>query len=367
MEYVRTLDVFNKLQKNILNGVKTPHRISHPVLRRTDTGYALAVFVFFYDSNHIESGVLPRPTKWALADLETGDIIAKYECKEHDFSLASYEELYNVRSNIKDATPEYYEKAFSLLDKVRSELIEIKKLNLEDYDLYLSMITQKIPDEYQRFFFDLSNIERSKVGEPKSGDFDDGETKPAGKENNIADKSLGFDDQSFVSRLDGIQKQIETLQACFNEKIMEDQHKNDLFDKLHKELTEFQNGLLDKVINSMAIDIIQVIDATKKNIDVYEKKEINEENYKRLIRCLKGVTEDLGDVLYRQGIESYSVPGSEIDAKRQKIIEVVGTDNEILNNTIAARTANGFEKEGKVIRPERIKIFKYESDKTKKV
>jgi len=190
-----------------------------------------------------------------------------------------------------------------------------------------------------------------------------------GNENlNVDDKSLDFDDQALLKKqLDNIQSQVQTLQIYFNEKIMEDQHKNTLFDNLHKRLTEYQNGLTDKVINSMAMDVIQLIDAIKKNIDVYEKKETNEENYKKLLGCLKGVTEDLSDILYRQSIESYSVPGSEVDAKRQKIIQIVGTDNEALNNTVAMRTADGFEKEGKVIRPERIKIYKYDVEIFKKV
>lgn len=64
------------------------------------------------------------------------------------------------------------------------------------------------------------------------------------------------------------------------------------------------------------------------------------------------------DILYRQNIESYQVDGEEVDVKRQKIIRIVETDDRSRDNLIAERVAEGYEKEGKVIRPERIKIYK---------
>jgi hypothetical protein len=161
MAYIKTSDVFNGLQKNIMGGAKTPHGMSLPILRRTEEGYALAVFVFFFNAEEVGSGVLRRPAKWALADLETGEMIAEYNCSEHDFSSAPFEKLYNVSpmSITRPPISDYCEKEFGLLDKVRSELIETGKLNTADYDLYLNMITQKIPEEYQRFFFELGNME----------------------------------------------------------------------------------------------------------------------------------------------------------------------------------------------------------------
>ena len=47
--------------------------------------------------------------------------------------------------------------------------------------------------------------------------------------------------------------------------------------------------------------------------------------------------------------------------RKQKIIQVVETEEQSKDNLIAARMADGYEKDGKVIRPERIKIFKYHS------
>lgn len=169
------------------------------------------------------------------------------------------------------------------------------------------------------------------------------------------EEKIGDEDNS----MNAVIEKLEQLQKSFDDKIAEDEHKNKLFDNMHKELTAYQNGAFDKVINAMAMDIIQLVDSIKKSAKIYEKKEPIEENYKKLLRIVKGLGQDLEDILYRQSIEPYSVSGKEVDVKRQKIIQIIDTEDQSKDNTIATRTAVGYEKEGKILRPERIKIYKY--------
>ena len=170
---------------------------------------------------------------------------------------------------------------------------------------------------------------------------------------------------ALLEKLDAVQQALATLQQSFDDKIAEDAHKNGLFDNMHRELVRYQNGVLDKIVDTIALDIIQLVDSTKGHVRVYEKKEPTEENYKKLLRIVKGIAEDLEDILYRQNIESYRVPGHEVDTRHQKIIQTVPTDDKSKDNLIAVRAADGYEKGDKVLRPERIKIFKYEAPATK--
>lgn len=166
---------------------------------------------------------------------------------------------------------------------------------------------------------------------------------------------------ALLEKLDAVQQALATLQQSFDDKIAEDAHKNGLFDNMHRELVRYQNGALDKIVDTIALDIIQLVDTTKGHVRVYNKKEPTEENYKKLLRIVKGIAEDLEDILYRQNIESYRVPGHEVDTRRQKIIQTVPTDDKSKDNLVAVRVADGYEKGDKVLRPERIKIFKYEA------
>lgn len=167
---------------------------------------------------------------------------------------------------------------------------------------------------------------------------------------------------ALLEKLDAVQQALATLQQSFDDKNAEDTHKNGLFDNMHRELVRYQNGALDKIVDTIALDIIQLVDSTKGHVRVYEKKEPTEENYKKLLRIVKGIAEDLEDILYRQNIESYRVAGHEVDVRRQKIIQTIPTDDKARDNLVAVRVADGYTEGDKILRPERIKIFKYEEN-----
>ena len=180
-----------------------------------------------------------------------------------------------------------------------------------------------------------------------------------GHENSDGENAKNHDDAVLSEKLDLVLKLLSNLQECFDEKIETDRHKNVLFDNMHRELTNYRNGILEKNIDTMAVDIIQLTDSVYRYIHSYENAEPNKNNYSALLSVVKGISEDLRDILYRQNIEPYSVLGDDVDIRRQKIIQTVETDDESQDNKIAVRLAEGYEKSGKIVRPERIKIFKY--------
>ena len=155
----------SSIQRIILDGTKTPHRTSYPVIYKENDRYYLAVFVFFFTADDIRTGQVDRPTMWAIADIETGEIIERQYTKEKEFSNASYDikydirsdNEYDIRSNDKyDISEEYYEKAFSILDSVREKIITEGVFDKTEYAKYMDMILVNIPEEYKRFYVDLS-------------------------------------------------------------------------------------------------------------------------------------------------------------------------------------------------------------------
>ena len=165
--------------------------------------------------------------------------------------------------------------------------------------------------------------------------------------------------ETVKSQLEQLLTAVGTLQEQFNDKIEVDAHKNALFDKMHEELVRYRNGILDRLVEAMALDIIQLVDFTKHFLRVYEEEEVSEDSYKRLLGIVSGIAKQLNDILYRQSIEPYRTTGEEVNVRRQKILQTVATDEQAKNNLVAERVADGYEKDGKVIRPEQIKIYKY--------
>ena len=150
-------EINSKIQKNILNGSKIPHGVSRPLIYKEEDKYYLAVFVFFYTKEEFLMCSISRPTMWAILDIENGDIIEKYETSEKDFSNASYDIKYNISPDKEyNTSAEYYDKAFSILDSVREELIEKNRFNEDKYKEYFKMVLDNITESYKRFFKELS-------------------------------------------------------------------------------------------------------------------------------------------------------------------------------------------------------------------
>lgn len=114
-----------------------PHNTSYPVIYNEGGKYYLAVFTFFYSREDIEAGSVERPSMWAMADIETGEIIKEYETKIKEFSDAPYDVKYNIRSDVQyDTSKEYYDKAFVILDSVRARIINDGKFYKEEYQCF---------------------------------------------------------------------------------------------------------------------------------------------------------------------------------------------------------------------------------------
>lgn len=143
---------------NILNNQKTPHANSVPVLRMENDKLYLATFTFFYNADELRSGMVRRPSLWALFDIETGNLIEKYYTPENDFSNYEYDKLYNISFN-KKLHNDYYHSLNFLLDIIRQEYILNKTINEKLYNQYLEKILDTTPEEYQIFYKDLSKLE----------------------------------------------------------------------------------------------------------------------------------------------------------------------------------------------------------------
>lgn len=116
-----------------------------------------------------------------------------------------------------------------------------------------------------------------------------------------------------------------------------------------------------KEFDEMCLDLIQFAEGIRKTAAVYDGREFSEANYRKLLRITKGLYQDIQDVLYRNGVEPYSIEGDEVNARRQTIIDTVPTEDEEKNNRIAERTADGYQKDdGTILRKERVKIFRYQ-------
>jgi hypothetical protein len=156
MKDIRT--IIRELGRVILDGAKVPHTLSNPVMRKENGKWYIAFFITFYNKWNWDKLKMPRPLYWALVDVETGELIKRYDCGEKDFSSASFDELIDISDyNQERRSREYEDDFFRKFDNLRNACI-LNDDNIDRlYGLYLGKLLEVIPENYQKIYFELIN------------------------------------------------------------------------------------------------------------------------------------------------------------------------------------------------------------------
>jgi molecular chaperone GrpE len=160
-------------------------------------------------------------------------------------------------------------------------------------------------------------------------------------------KGLG---EQLTRRLDSLQAILERAQRA-------EASRERVVDRLHAELQEYKQDLLLKVQRPIFIDLIQLHDDIGKMIEARAPDESEPERAAALRGILESIQTAIEDILYRQGVEPFSVEGVAFDPRRQRAVSTVASDDPGRNKTIAARLRKGFQSGEKLIRPEIVSVY----------
>lgn len=143
-------EICRQARSRALEGRMIPGEISWPVLRQVGGKWHLAFFFYTYSREDLEAGEISRPEGWLLADLENGGITARYDCREKDFSTASWQEKYSVAGGGAQSGD-----ALALLDGVRREIAATGEVPMAAYRQYLEQVLAAVPPAYHGFYREL--------------------------------------------------------------------------------------------------------------------------------------------------------------------------------------------------------------------
>lgn len=147
------------LNRKALGGAKIPHSVSNPVLRVVDNSLYIAAFVYTYNRENLQQNKMPRPVRWIISDINSGDIIKEFDCREDDYTDASFGELYDLNDpGVKRPTKEDFVEIYALFDSVRTDYVEKGVRDTETYKKYFDKILEITPSSYRKFYIDLSNF-----------------------------------------------------------------------------------------------------------------------------------------------------------------------------------------------------------------
>lgn len=163
--------------------------------------------------------------------------------------------------------------------------------------------------------------------------------------------------------MDKINQSIQEVKEEFDSKVKYDKHKDKIIDELHEELQEYKDDIIHKLLRPVITDIIYTIDNNNKTVQALKEKDISEIDPQKLIGIIEGQSEDLEDILYRQGVEEFTYVMPEFDPKKQKIIKTIETDDKEKDRTIVRSVKKGYMFENRVIRHELVEVFVYSGGK----
>lgn len=184
------------------------------------------------------------------------------------------------------------------------------------------------------------------------------------EKNNIMEDNVVMDtSEDILKEIKNFKQGIEELKEEFESKVKYDKHKDKIIDELHAELQQYKDDLIHKLIRPIITDIIYTIDNNNKTIEAFRKKEVNELDTNKLISVVEGLSEDLEDILYRQGVEEFTYVVPKFDPKRQKIVKTIETDEKEKDRIVYRSVKKGYMLEDRVIRHELVEVYVYKEHK----
>ncbi len=168
--------------------------------------------------------------------------------------------------------------------------------------------------------------------------------------------------EAIMGKVNDLQETLNRLDKDFQGKLKYDQHKEQIIDTLHGELQDHRNDFLKKIRVPIIMDIIHVMDDLRKIIRHYREPDTPEVSAEKFLGMFDTFYDDLEEILYRQMVEPFSESDAEFNPSRQKATRTVATDDKSRDKTVARSLRDGFDWEGKVLRPELVEVNVYKEN-----
>ncbi len=185
------------------------------------------------------------------------------------------------------------------------------------------------------------------------------QTKGSDDEAEANNQQEAFEAGAGSQQITELASKLDALTELFKSKIETDEYKNHLFDEMHRQLAKYQDDALKSVIEPFISELITLLE----NVRQYEKftpEEATPENYAKLRKRLSDVRGDIEDILEEMDVSKYETDEVIPDTKRQKIIKTVRTDDASKNNTIESKLSDGYIYRNKIIKYEKVAVYKAE-------
>lgn len=186
-------------------------------------------------------------------------------------------------------------------------------------------------------------------------DFEDLEEKIIGEaERNISDLDPVESEQLFEVLLN-TREQGQMMEQLIKNQI---EVKDEMIDKLHKELDYYKQDAADRFVDQLMKAVIKIRKDMARLVTSENWKEMSADDLRREYQyCL----EDITDLLEQQNVDPFSTePGVDFDAAIHQA-KVEATEDASLDKKVKESISEGYKKGDKVLIPERVIVYQYKS------
>lgn len=156
-----------------------------------------------------------------------------------------------------------------------------------------------------------------------------------------------------------LSEEIKTLRALVEKKLFVEGYKDNLINSMSDELRTYKDGMYEKILKPVLVDVIEIVNDLHRMIRTYSNKNEETVDRNKFVSILSIYESDLEEILEKYDVNIVMVEGNEFDARKQKVVKVIDTEDEGLHRMIAERLLKGFELNGKMIAPEKVNVYRY--------
>jgi len=135
-----------------------------------------------------------------------------------------------------------------------------------------------------------------------------------------------------------------------------DNTKDELFDKLYRELDQYKRDFLFQVMKPIFLDMILLYDRIENIKNTLRQTETDDT---KMLEILESINEEILEILYRQQITRIEDTCSQFDYRLQKAISIEEISDPQADGTVKKVLRHGFRYKDKILRPEEVIVNKY--------
>lgn len=156
-------------------------------------------------------------------------------------------------------------------------------------------------------------------------------------------------------------RRFERLESAFETKLAVDAHQQTVIDRLHAELQTHKDGIAFKLLQPLAMDLINMVDDIGKTIDRNGAGPDSAMSAEKLLSNLMGLRDELEIILERYGFIAATSEGDIFNPQSQRAARRVSTTDASLDRKIERRIGKSYSFEGRPVRPELVSVYRAEA------